>query len=115
MIDTVVLTLSQDQFKVLDYDKFTPSARGLFEPPFYRLGSNGIIRCIQNPTKEDRLRGRYRPRLTLTKRVIAGGPSISLRIECSIPKLLYGNNFAEITMKTSCKSGPATEPFSTIS
>ena len=105
MIDTIVLTLPEDQFQVRDYDKFTPSARGLFEPPFYKLGKNSVIRCIQNSTKEDRLRGRYRPRLTLTKRVIGGGPSISLRIECSIPKLLYGNNFAEITPSDIVKNG----------
>lgn len=97
MIDTIVLTLSESQFRILDYDKFNPSARGLFEPPFYKLGKNGVIRCIQNPTTEDRRRGRYRPRLTLTKRVMGGRPSVSLRIECSIPKLLYGNNFAENT------------------
>ncbi|MBI4239115.1 MAG: hypothetical protein HY696_11980 [Deltaproteobacteria bacterium] len=97
MIDTIVLTLPEGHFRILDYDKFTPSARGLFEPPFYRLGKGGVIRCIQNSTKEDRLRGRYRPRFTVTKRVISGRPSVSLRIECSIPKLLYGNNFTEIT------------------
>ncbi|MBI4236965.1 MAG: hypothetical protein HY696_00930 [Deltaproteobacteria bacterium] len=99
MIDTIVLTLPEGHFRILDYDKFTPSARGLFEPPFYKLGKGGVIRCIQNSTKEDRLRGRYRPRLTLTKRVMNGRLSVSLRIECSIPKLLYGNNFTEIAHK----------------
>lgn len=97
MIDTIVLTLPEGQFRILDYDKFTPSARGFFEPPFYKLGKSGMIRCIQNPTTGDKRCGRYRPRLTLTKRMMGGRPSVSLRIECSIPKLLYGNNFAEIT------------------
>lgn len=97
MIDTIALTLPEGQFRILDYDKFTPSARGLFEPPFYKLGKNSVIRCIQNPTIEDKRRGRYRPRLTLTKRMMDGRPSVSLRLECSLPKLLYGNNFAEIT------------------
>lgn len=96
MIDTIALTLPEGQFRILDYDKFTPSARGLFEPPFYKLGKNSVIRCIQNPTIEDKRRGRYRPRLTLTKRMMDGRPSVSLRLECSLPKLLYGNNFAEI-------------------
>ncbi|MBI2342900.1 MAG: hypothetical protein HYV02_00970 [Deltaproteobacteria bacterium] len=97
MIDTIVLTLPEDQFQVRDYDKCTPSARGLFEPPFYKLGRGGVIRCIQNSTTEDKYYGRYRPRLTLTRRMMSGRPSTSLRIECSILKLLYGNNFTEIT------------------
>lgn len=97
MIDTVVLTLNQDQFKILDYDKFTPSARGIFEPPFYKLGKNGIIRCLNNPTKDEKRFERYRPKLTLTKRMVGGGISISLRVEFSVPKLFYGNNFAETT------------------
>lgn len=99
MIDTVVLTLNQDQFKILDYDKFTPSARGLFEPPFYKLGKNGIIRCHNNPTKDEKRLGCYRPKLTLTKRMVGGGINISLRVEFSVPKLFYGNNFAETTPK----------------
>ena len=73
MIDTIVLTLPEGEFQVRDYDKFTPSARGLFEPPFYKLGKSGIIRCIQNPTAEDKRCGRYRPRLTLTKRMMRSG------------------------------------------
>lgn len=97
MIDTVVLTLNQDQFKILDYDKFTPSARGLCEPPFYKLAKNGIIRCLNNPTKEEKRLERYRPKLTLTKRMIGGGINISLRVEFSVPKLFYGNNFSETT------------------
>lgn len=93
MIDTVVLILNQDQFKILDYDRFTPSARGLFEPPFYKLGKSGIIRCHNNPSKKSH---RYLPKLTLMKRMASGGYSLSLRVEFSLPKLIYGNNFAEI-------------------
>jgi len=93
MIDTVVLTLNQDQFKILDYDRFTPSARGLFEPPFYKLGKSGIIRCHNNPSKKSH---RYLPKLTLIKRMADGGCNLSMRVEFSLPKLVYGNNFAEI-------------------
>ena len=40
MIDTIVLTLSEDQFRILDYDKFNPSARKHFGTPFAKTSLN---------------------------------------------------------------------------
>lgn len=96
MIDTIVLTIPKDKYIILDHDKFNPSTRGLFESPYYRLGSRSNFSCKQNPTKTELLNGIYKPRLTVTKRIRKGHFDIPLKIEFSIPKLIYGNNFDEI-------------------
>jgi hypothetical protein len=96
MLDTIALTLDQRHFEVLLPDRFSPSAQGLLNPPYYRLGSRGNFVCAQNPTKSDVQAGRYRPRLTLSKRKIANGFALTLRIEFSAPKLILGNNFDEL-------------------
>lgn len=93
MIDTVILSIPLEQFQIVDYDKFSPSARGLFEPPYYILGARGHFECFLNPSKHD---NEYRPRLTLSKRIRQGGFSIALKIELSLPKLIFGNNFDEM-------------------
>lgn len=99
MLDTIVLTLDRHQFEIPDPDRFSPSARGLLEPPYYRLGARGNFSCFQNPTKQDHRDGRYLPRLTLAKRARRGGFIVSLRIEFSAPKLLFGNNFDELAAR----------------
>ncbi len=96
MLDTVVLTLDQREFQVLEPDRFSPSARGIVAPPFLALGARGVFTCVQNPTKTDFAEGRYGPRLTLTRRKVREGFALTLRIEFSAPKLIFGNNFDEL-------------------
>ncbi|MEW6536439.1 MAG: hypothetical protein AB1454_12590 [Candidatus Auribacterota bacterium] len=96
MIDTIVLTLDKTEFFILDHDAFSPSTQGLYTEPLYKLGNNHYLKCTQNPAKHDMTNGIYKPRLTVTKRMHRTGYSIALRIEFSIPKLLYGNNFDEV-------------------
>ena len=98
MIDTVVLTLMLDKFNITDHSRFSPSTLGLFNPPFYRLGGRGNFQCYQNPTATELKEGNYKPRLTVIKRMVQGGFGIALRIEFSVPKLIYGNNFDEVTV-----------------
>lgn len=98
MIDTIVLTLMSDKFNITDHSRFSPSTLGLFIPPFYRLGGRGNFSCYQNPTITELKAGNYKPRLTVIKRMVHGGFGIALRIEFSIPKLIYGNNFDEVTV-----------------
>jgi hypothetical protein len=97
MLDTIVLTLERPQFDVLAPDRFSPSARGLLAPPYYPLGARGNFACVLNPSKQNLDAGRYLPRLTLAKRKVAHGFSLTLRIEFSAPKLVFGNNFDELT------------------
>jgi hypothetical protein len=96
MLDTVVLTLDGPQFEVLQPARFSPSAKGLLIPPYYPLGARGNFVCVQNPTKTDLQAGRYLPRLTLSRRKISTGFALTLRIEFSAPKLIFGNNFDEL-------------------
>jgi len=100
MIDTIVLMLKQNMYTILEPDKFSPSTRGLTDPTagYYRLGSRSNINCKQNPTPNELKRGIYKPRLTVTKRMNREGNfEIPLKIEFSVPKLIYGNNFEELT------------------
>jgi hypothetical protein len=92
MIDTIVLTISDSRFKVFRPDLFTPNCNGLWFPPYLKQNKSGRTECIQNASREDGLKGIYKPRLTLIKR----GVSITLRIEFSAPKLMFGNNFDEL-------------------
>ena len=96
MIDTIVLTLQPEQFAISNHDRFSPSTIGLFQAPYYRLGHNSFLKCVQNPTKTELARGLYKPRLTVTRRMGNYGFIVTLRIEFSIPKLLFGNNFDEV-------------------
>ena len=96
MIDTIVLTIPKSKYIILDHNRFEPSTKGLFEPPYYSLGARSNFSCKQNPTKKAYQSGIYKPRLTITKRISKGGYVYPLRIEFSIPKLIYGNNFDEV-------------------
>jgi hypothetical protein len=100
MIDTIVLTLKTGMFTILDHDKFSPSTKGLYDASagYYRLGGRSNITCKQNPTPSELKQGIYKPRLTVTKRINRERNfEITLKIEFSIPKLIYGNNFDELT------------------
>jgi hypothetical protein len=100
MIDTIVLTLKTGMFTILDHDKFSPSTRGLYDATagYYRLGGRSNITCKQNPTPNELKNGIYKPRLTITKRINRDGNfETPLKIEFSAPKLIFGNNFDELT------------------
>src|SRR3972149_972964 len=92
MIDTIVLMLKQGMYKILEPDRFSPSARGLLNAD-YRLGGRANMKCVQNPIQS----GIYKPRLTLTGRINKKhNYEITLRVEFSAPKLLFDNNFDEL-------------------
>lgn len=96
MLDTVVIVMSEG-FSIMEPDRFEPSARILTEGSSY-LGSRGYIQCKQNPTKAELKSGNYKPRLTYTKRFIGASRfGLSLKIELSLPKLIHGNNFDELS------------------
>lgn len=99
MIDTILLKIPHPKFAVTRYDFFTPHAGGLFREPWLPFPPNQkYIKCVNNPSSDDKKRGIYRPRLTLIKRVGRGngGFNINLHIELSLPKLMFGNNFDEL-------------------
>jgi hypothetical protein len=55
MLDTVVLTLDQRHFEVLQPERVSPSAKGLLVPPYYPLGSRGNFACVQKSVLIDEL------------------------------------------------------------
>lgn len=95
MIDSIALTLEMHEIELLNPDGFTPSANGLLKQPFYSLRGRGMS-CVCNPHKEDTLRFGCLPRLTLSKRPQTHGFRVSLRVDISLPKLKFGNNFDEL-------------------
>jgi hypothetical protein len=89
MIDTIKLTLSKGMFLILD--------KNVFEKGKTNAG-RGYATLVQNPTPSELKRGIYKPRLTLTNRFnTTGRCEETLSVELSLPKLLYGNNFDELT------------------
>jgi hypothetical protein len=96
MLDTIVLAIPHPQFQVLLPERFSPSAKGLLTAPYYSLGARGNFSCVQNPTKRELRAGRYLPRLTLNNRKTSNGFAVTLRVEFSAPKLVFGNNFDEL-------------------
>jgi len=96
MLDTIVLTLSKNMYQIFQPDKFEPSARWVLDTNA-ALGGRGYISSKQNPTAQELRDGIYKPRLTLTNRYNhTGQREATLKIELSLPKLLFGNNFDEL-------------------
>ena len=94
MIDTVVLLLSPSTYTITDPDKFLPSARWITNTSFSAVHG---MQSRQNPTKKELAAGIYKPRLTLFYSF--PHKKVMLKIELSLPKLFYGNNFEELKGK----------------
>jgi len=86
MLDTVVLQIPINYPSIIDHSQFSPSTKDIFDNPA------GFFTYKNNPTDADRTSGIYKPRLTIIKR----GNRIYLKIEFSVPKLLFGNNLDEV-------------------
>lgn len=96
MLDTIVLTLSKGMYIITDPDRFTPSARWATDnAPL--LGTSSFISSKQNPLKRELRAGNYKPRLTVTQRFNhARRYEATLKVELSLPKLMFNNNFDEL-------------------
>ena len=96
MIDTVSITISEDNFKILDHNKFSPNTENLFRPPYIKVTGRAAFKAINNPSKTDKEKYGYLPRITLFKVIRRCGFQVFIKVEFSIPKLIFGNNFDEI-------------------
>ena len=94
MIDTVKLRIDNPNIPSEAYDAFEPSAKDLFVPPFPK---GKLFKRKLKPSKDDERKGLYLPRITLYKAVRSNGYAIYLEIEFSAPKILFNNNFEEIS------------------
>jgi hypothetical protein len=93
MIDTVILTIPRENYKVMNPAMFQPNYNVLLERGFY------LVKCVNNPTKTDKESNIYKPKLTATKRMTRNGNEIPLKIEFSTAKVLYKNNLDETEEK----------------
>jgi hypothetical protein len=102
MIDTIVLSLTPEMYQIIEPDKFKPSAHWVLQAnknKEARLHYRSII-SKQNGTKKELLNGIYKPHLTLAyHRGLQGFVEPLLKIELSLSKLVYGNNFNELQYK----------------
>lgn len=89
MVDTMKLTLDKSMIAGIEKSLFQKETQN---------ASRGYFTLVQNPTKAELQNGLYKPRLTLTNRFNTSGQrGLTLAIEFSAPKLLFGNNFDELT------------------
>jgi hypothetical protein len=93
MLDTIAISLPERSFRIKHQDRFTPHAVTIMHPTFT---TRNFCKATYNPTKVEREKG-YHPRLTLIRRAYGSARGIWLKIEFSAPKLLFGNNFEEIS------------------
>jgi len=100
MIDTVVITLEwRKDFELMEgcYKQFATDVTNFFRPPYIQFGTKKAFLVERNPTAKEKADGNYMPRLTLIKAVRRGGVPITLNIEFSAPKVVFNDNFNEIT------------------
>jgi len=97
MIDTIVFLISKNNFTITQPDNFSPSAQWVLNNNFDQTRS---LQSRLFPSKKERKNGIYKPRLTLSNRMnIDRILDTVLKIELSLPKLLFLNNFKELQYK----------------
>lgn len=90
MIDTIIISIPKD--KVVNVSNPANETLGWHQQsktPIYE-------KFIRNPTKAEKESGYYFPRLTGIKRKAGGPTEAFIKVEFSIPKLLYMNNLDEV-------------------
>ncbi|MFZ2664608.1 MAG: hypothetical protein WAX66_04575, partial [Patescibacteria group bacterium] len=75
---------------------FTPCTENLYSPPYIKVTGRSPFKAVNNATVAMKTKYGYLPRITLFKALRRDGFQIFLKIEFSVPKILYGNNFDEV-------------------
>ncbi len=91
MIDTVKLLIPVHNPLIFDGGRFSPISLEQL------VNSRGYGKTYLNPSPTYAKMGKYMPRLTMYKRVQKFGVVYQLAVEFSAPKMLFGNNFDELT------------------
>ncbi len=94
MIDTVVLTIPRDMFRVISPELFAPNCESIINP--YSFKGQRFLKSVQNSFGNDPLKRGCMVKLTIGNRLREGGREIELRVELSLSKLLFGNSFDEL-------------------
>lgn len=95
-IDTVVLNFYPHEFAILRPGDFTPNTNRIVATEPKDMGKGRYMPATRNPTKRETAQAGYLPYLTFYKGIRAGGVTTGLRVQLSVPKLIYGNNFDEL-------------------
>lgn len=102
MIDTVILIVPFGKYKVEEPERFSPPLTTVLSN-LKAMKANPVMKYTQNPPKASYTNGNYSPRLTVNVRPANKNSlnryayEIPLKIEFSVPKLLYQNNLDELT------------------
>lgn len=88
MIDTVCLTLPYTSLVLLDENNEAVPKWDL------QSKTENYSKYVRNPSKTDKKSGLYFPRLTIYSRRFDQSPSV--KIEFSVPKLIFNNNLEEL-------------------
>lgn len=100
MVDTIVMMLYWgEDFELMEscYKDFATDVSNFFRPPFIQFGRKKSFKVERNPTAKEKAEGVYLPRITLIKAIRRGGIPIMLNIEFSAPKIVFNDNFNELT------------------
>ncbi len=106
MVDTVTLKISKEHFDI------TETAQLSFSQPVApildeKIRPGYLMTAYYKPNQELKTSGVYLPKFFLYKAVRSNGYEIFAKVEFSAPKLLFGNNFDELTddnLTQVCKS-----------
>jgi hypothetical protein len=91
MVDTVKILIPIHNPSIFDGSRFTPITLEQL------VNSSGYGKTCLNPSLTYDKAGKYMPRLTMYKRITELGIIYQLSVEFSAPKMLFGNNFDELT------------------
>lgn len=91
MVDTVKILIAVHNPLRFDGSRFSPITLEQL------VNSRGYGKTYLNPSPTYAKMGKYMPRLTMYKRMTKFGVIYQLAVEFSAPKMLYGNNFDELT------------------
>ena len=93
MIDTIIISIPKDKVTNVLYPN--QSALG-----WHQQATGATYRkFVRNPSKRDLESGLYFPRLTGINRTVDGKIDASIKVEFSVPKLLFNNNLDELQEK----------------
>ncbi len=93
MLDTIVLTMTDIDRIITNPELFNPPLRTNYSTGEYYV-EFGSRKHIYNPSSEQV----YYPRFTITSTWINQKPAPCLKVELSLPKLLYQNNVDELAL-----------------
>lgn len=88
MIDTIAFDLCPSSFRTVRPDLFCPNAEVLWKKPNELWDTRIFPRSVFNNSKD-----KYYPKVSLYEHTRTGKRRIYLKVECSVSKLLKGENF----------------------